>query len=89
MKIKINFERPYFDADTILALTTNDLDCFYSDENEVNRLNLFFVLENWTYSLYWKIGHNKSRKMILSRTRHSESQYEGIRILDVADWLLE
>ena len=48
MKIKINFERPYFDADTILALTTNDLDCFYSDENEVNRLNLFFVLENWT-----------------------------------------
>ncbi len=27
-------------------------------------------------------------KMILSRTRHGESQYEGIRILDVADWLL-
>ncbi len=27
-------------------------------------------------------------KMILSRTRHDESQYEGIRILDVADWLL-
>lgn len=28
-------------------------------------------------------------KMILSRTRHGESQYEGIRILDVADWLLK
>lgn len=28
-------------------------------------------------------------QMILSRTRHDESQYEGIRILDVADWLLE
>ena len=28
-------------------------------------------------------------KMILARTRHDEYQYEGVRIVDVADWLLE
>lgn len=45
MKIKINFEHPYFDEETIFELTLHDLDCFYAEENEVNRLNLFFVLE--------------------------------------------
>lgn len=28
-------------------------------------------------------------KMLLSRTRHNETQFEGIRILDAADWLLD
>ena len=45
MKIRIDFEHPYFDEKVIVKLTLNDLDCFYADENEVNRLNLFFVLE--------------------------------------------
>ncbi len=27
-------------------------------------------------------------KMVIARTRHDEYQYEGIRIVDVADWLL-
>lgn len=45
MKINIDFGHPYFDEKTIFELTLNDLDCFYHDENEVNRLNLFFVLE--------------------------------------------
>lgn len=28
-------------------------------------------------------------KMVVARTRHEEYQYEGIRIIDVADWLLD
>ena len=45
MKINIDFGHPYFDEKTIFEFTLTDLDDFYSDENEVNRLNLFFVLE--------------------------------------------
>ena len=28
-------------------------------------------------------------KMVITRTRHDEYQYEGIRIVDIADWLLK
>lgn len=28
-------------------------------------------------------------KMIIARTRHGEYQYEGVRIVDISDWLLE
>lgn len=28
-------------------------------------------------------------KMVIARTKHNEYQYEGIRIIDLADWLLE
>ncbi len=45
MKIKIDFEHPYFEEKTIFELDLNDLNSFYQMENEVNQLNLFFVLE--------------------------------------------
>ena len=45
MKIYIDFGHPFFDERTIFELKLDDLDSFYYDENEVNRLNLFFVLE--------------------------------------------
>ena len=45
MKIKIDFGHPYFDEDAIFSLTVDDLNSFYSDEDEINRLNLFFILE--------------------------------------------
>lgn len=45
VKIHIDFGHPHFDEKTIFELTLHDLDCFYHDENEVNQLNLFFVLE--------------------------------------------
>lgn len=28
-------------------------------------------------------------KMIISRTRDSEYQYDGVRIIEIADWLLD
>ena len=45
MKIEIDFGHPYFDKQTIFELTLDDLNSFYGDENEINRINLFFVLE--------------------------------------------
>jgi len=27
-------------------------------------------------------------KMVIARTRHDEYQYEGVKIIDIADWLL-
>ena len=45
MTIKIDFGHPYFDKNEILELSLDDLNCFYGDASEVDRLNLFFVLE--------------------------------------------
>ena len=28
-------------------------------------------------------------KMVIARTRHDEYQYEGIKVVDIADWLLD
>jgi hypothetical protein len=27
--------------------------------------------------------------MVIARTRHDEYQYEGIKIVDIADWILD
>ena len=45
MKITIDFGHPYFEENVLLGLTPDDLNCFYGDASEVDRLNLFFVLE--------------------------------------------
>ena len=45
VKIIIDFGHPYFDEKAIFEITTTSLNDFYMGENEVNRLNLFFVLE--------------------------------------------
>ena len=45
MKITIDFGHPYFEENVLLGLTPDDLNCFYADASEVDRLNLFFVLE--------------------------------------------
>ena len=28
-------------------------------------------------------------KMVIARTRHDEYQYEGVKVVDIADWLAE
>ncbi len=45
MKIRITFERPYFEEATILALTSHDLMIFMWKRTRWIALNLFFVLE--------------------------------------------
>lgn len=45
VKITIDFGHPYFEENVLLGLTPDDLNCFYADASEVDRLNLFFVLE--------------------------------------------
>ena len=45
MKITIDFGHPYFEEEVLLGLTQDDLNYFYADASEVDRLNLFFVLE--------------------------------------------
>ena len=45
MKIRIDFGHPYFEEKELLELALDDLNCFYGDANEVDRLDLFFVLE--------------------------------------------
>ena len=45
MKISIDFSHPYFEEQAIFTLTPADLDGFYADEDEADRLALFFVLE--------------------------------------------
>lgn len=45
MNIKIDFGAPYFDEAGIFKLTIEDLNDFYAEASEGDRLNLFFVLE--------------------------------------------
>ena len=45
MRIRIDFGHPYLDEEAIFELTFDDLNDFYADAGEVERLNLFFVLE--------------------------------------------
>lgn len=45
MKIAIDFGHPYFEETAIFRLGLGDLDDFYRDADEVDQLNLFFVLE--------------------------------------------
>ena len=47
------------DEKTIGELTTDDLDPFYADTDEVNRLNLFFILEASLHRLLGK-GNRKA-----------------------------
>ena len=54
MKITIDFGHPYFEEEVLLGLTQDDLNCFYADASEVDRLNLFFVLEASLHRLQGK-----------------------------------
>lgn len=41
VKITIDFGHPYFEENVLLGLTQDDLNCFYADASEVDRLNLW------------------------------------------------
>lgn len=45
MKLRIDFETPYFGEEMIGSMTPEDLNDFYAEADETDQLNLFFVLE--------------------------------------------
>lgn len=45
MELYIDFGSPLFEEDVASAITPGDLDDFYVKANELDRLNLFFMLE--------------------------------------------
>ena len=45
MELKIDFACPLFEEDIACAITPEDLNDFYSGANELDTLNLFFMLE--------------------------------------------
>ena len=45
MELKIDFGRPIFEEDIAWGITPEDLNDFYSGANELDTLNLFFMLE--------------------------------------------
>ncbi len=44
MTLKIDFERPVFSSEITDRLTTTDLDDFYVNSAEIDKLNLYFCL---------------------------------------------
>ena len=81
MKIKIDFGHPYFDEKAILKLTLDDLNCFYADANEVDRLNLFFVLEASLHRLLDGKKHAGCRPLRISDGVLSFYRIDTSRIL--------
>ena len=45
MKLSINWGEPVIREDDVLRITTYDLDDFYAAASEVDRLNLYFILQ--------------------------------------------
>ena len=50
MELEISFAHPYLEKGHIMELQANDLNDFYASANEIDRLNLFFVLLNTLHS---------------------------------------
>lgn len=83
MKISIDFGHPYFDEKTIFELTPDDLNDFYGDENAINRLNLFFVLEASLHRL-----QREDRLKAAARCAFLMAYYLFIALTPPASWEL-
>ena len=83
MKIEIDFGHPYLGEKEVSALTTEDLDDFYVAEDEVNQLNLFFVLEA---SLHRFQGEKKSE--VAAKCAFLMAYYLFVPLTPPASWEL-
>ena len=83
MKISIDFGRPYFDEKAVFELTPDDLNDFYGEENAVNQLNLFFVLEASLHML-----QSENRLKAAARCAFLMAYYLYIALTPPASWEL-
>ena len=83
MKISIDFGHPYFDEKAIFEITLNDLNDFYADENAINRLNLFFVLEASLHRF-----QRENRLKVAARCAFLMAYYLFIALTPPASWEL-
>lgn len=83
MELKADFGHPLFEESMASALTTADLDDFYVKAAELERLNLFFVLEA-SFHKYLSEGKDE----LAARLAFLTAYYVFIPLTPPASWYL-
>ena len=58
MEININWNKPYIDKEEVFSLTADSINTFYTEANDFDKSNLFFVLLN-SFNRMEEEGNNK------------------------------
>lgn len=83
MELKVDFGHPLFEESAASALTAADLDDFYVKATELEKLNLFFVLEA-SFHKYLSDGKDE----LAARLAFLTAYYVFIPLTPPASWYL-